>query len=263
MEGKCCSCKETTTVYSFRKGVYNCSKCICDQIGKSFMDLFRKAITKIQPPVHVLVAVSGGSSSMFAYDILNSRIDVTRTSKTSFVKKIGSVSTKDLPIEGLLHIDQFTIKNVCECAKENGYNCVVLGDNATFISLHALGCLSQGRPDLFPIISQNDFVNYEPIAVLRPARQALPAETEFYCNYKGIAFDKTPSPLQKTFEVENVMLQNVAETGNEATPFAVQKMAEKLPLVEYTKKCPICGLPSNTDGPCQVCNAIHKTMTLM
>ena len=264
MEGKCCSCKETTTVYSFRKGVYKCSKCVCDQIGKSFMDLFRKAIIQIPPPVHVLVAISGGPSSMFAYDLLTTRIDVTRTSKTSFVKKIGAVSTKELPIEGLLHIDEFTIKNVCECAKENGYNCVVLGDNSNYISLHALGCLSQGRPDLFPVISQNDFVNYAPVAVLRPARQALTAETEFYCNTKGITYDKSLSPLQKTFEIENVMLQNVADAGNEATSFAVQKMAEKLPKVEYTKKCPVCGLPTNVeDGPCQVCSAVSKTIARM
>jgi hypothetical protein len=259
MEGECCSCKEAVTVYELRKGVVKCAKCACNQVGKSFMDLFMKGIKKIPPPVHVLVAVSGGSSSMFAYDILTKRIDTTRTSKSSVVKKISAISTKDLPIEGLIHIDNFTVKAVCDYAKTNGYNCVVLGDNSDFISIYSLGCMSQGRPDLFPWISQNDKENYAPVFVLRPARQCLTKELDFYCRENGIDYDSTPSPLLNAFSDEEKMMENVKNEGNEATPFTVQKMAEKLPRVSHSSKCPICGLPSTRGSdPCQICNAIEN-----
>ena len=259
MEGKCCSCKEETTVYTLRKGVTKCAKCVCDQVGKNFMDLFRKGISKIPPPVHVLVAVSGGPSSRFAYDILTKRIDTTRTSKSSIVKKISAISSNDLPIEGLLHIDNFTVKNVCDFAKENDFNCVVLGDNSDFISIFALGCLSQGRPDLFPWISQNDEKNYSPVFVLRPARQCLTKELEFYCTQNGIEYDSTPSPVYRAFSFEEKMMENVEKEGNEAAPFAIQKMAEKLPRVQCSSKCPVCGLPARKGTePCQICSAIES-----
>lgn len=259
MEAKCCGCKEVKPVYTLRYTVAKCAECQCNQAGISFMNLFKKAITKITPPVHVLVAVSGGPSSTFAFNTLTTRIDVTRTSKTSFVKKIEAISTEDLPIPNLHRIEKFTVKNVADYAREHGFNCVVLGDNTDFITLKSLGCLSQGRPDLFYWISTDDFENYPGVAVLRPARQLLTAETEFVCNYRQLQFSKELSKLQKAFAVEQKMLQTVLADGNDATTFAVQKMAEKLPTAPLPFKCPSCGLPSDKENePCEVCAAENK-----
>ncbi|EAY18842.1 hypothetical protein TVAG_294940 [Trichomonas vaginalis G3] len=259
MEGKCCGCKETKTVYTLRKGVTKCAECQCNQAGISFMNLFKKAIVKIPPPVHVLVAVSGGPSSMFAYNTLTTRIDVTRTSKTSFVKKIEAISTEDLQIPNLHHIDKFTVKNVADYAREHDFNCVVLGDNTDFIALKSMGCLSQGRPDLFYWISTDDFENYPGIPILRPARQILTAETEFICKHRGLEYKKDLSKLQKAFIVEERMIDTIIADGNEATTFAVQKMAERLPVPTLPFKCPQCGLPFDKEGcPCEICAAENR-----
>lgn len=259
MEGKCCACKETKTVYSLRNSSVKCADCLCKQAGVSFMNLFKKAIVKITPPVHVLVAVSGGASSMFAYNLLTTRIDVTRTSKTSFVKKIEAISTEDLPIPNLNRTEKFTIKNVADFARDHGFNCVVLGDNTDFITLKSLGCLSQGRTDLFYWISTDDFENYPGIAILRPARQILAAETEFFCKHRNIPFKTDLSPILKAFVVEQHMITTVLADGNDTTTFAVQKMAEKLPVAPLSYKCPSCGLPSDKENsPCEICIVENK-----
>ena len=228
MIGQCCSCHEEKSLYNLRKGVNKCSKCICDQIGRSVMDTFRKALKGIPPPVNVLVCVSGGPNSMFAYHILKSRLNLGFTGKSAVVKRLEAISSRELPIENLNVIHKFGVKEVVEFAKENGFNCVVLGDCVDRVSLGVFGVLSQGRTDLFPWVSGDDLQNYMPIAVLRPVRQCLAIETMFYCRENGIEVIEELSPFQKAFEIETKMIKRIGEEGSEATPFAVQKMAERL-----------------------------------
>ena len=257
---KCVGCHEEKETFTLRKGVTKCSQCISDQIGRSLMDLFRKGIKNIPPPVNVLISISGGSNSYFTYHLLKNRLNLNFSGKSAVVKKLEPISTFDLPIENLHKISNFNIKNLVEYAKINDFNCIILGDNVERISLSAMAVLSQGRPDLFHFISTNDHETYLPIHILRPNRQSLNLETEFYCKLNNLNINIEKSLFQKTFDIEWKMLLRIGEEGSESTPFAVQKMAERLPYYKYNNFCNQCGLPlkNNKTNICEICNSLNN-----
>lgn len=258
----CIACHQEKTCFSLRKGVVKCADCICDQIGRSTMDLFRKATKTIPNPVHVLVCISGGASSLYLWDLFKKRLAPYMNGKTSVVRKLEAISTKDLTDfdeNFTLHkIPKFTIPAVTDFAKNNDFNCIVLGDNTDHITLTHFATLSCGRPDLAHWYSTDDSTNYSPIAVLRPVRQCLLREIQFYCKQKQIKYDSSLSPLEKTFKYETDLINSVLSDDNGGMPFAVQKLGEKLPPFLQNKKCPICHLPSLNDEICSFCSAIES-----
>lgn len=262
VQATCIACHQEKICFSLRKGVIKCADCICGQIGKSTMELFRKATRTIPNPVHVLVCISGGASSLFLWDLLKKRLGPYMNGKTSVVRKLEAISSIDLPdfnSDYKLHkIPEFTIPEVIEFAKNNDFNCVVLGDNTNHITLAHFGALSCGRPDLALWYSTDDFTNYSPIAVLRPVRQCLLREIQFYCKQNQIKYDTSLSPLEKAFTYETQMINHVIADDNGAIPFAVQKLGEKLPPFPQKGKCPICHLPCPNNEICQFCSKIKS-----
>ncbi|OHT01485.1 hypothetical protein TRFO_31670 [Tritrichomonas foetus] len=255
----CCSCHTEKECFCLRKGVIRCADCVCDQVGRSTMDLFRKSLKNIPCPVHVLVAVSGGSSSMFAYDILKKRLTPNMKGKTTIVRKLEAVSSNpNLDIENLNIIPEFSIMAVIEYAKSHDFNCVVLADNVDRVSLGNVSVIGCGRPDLAHWISGDDFKNYPPITLLRPVRTCLASEVRFYCSHLSIKTDDSPSPFQKAFSHESKMLQGILDDGNGGIQFSVQKLGEKLPPFEQEGKCPNCGLPAPDNEICAFCATIKK-----
>ncbi|OHT07312.1 hypothetical protein TRFO_24575 [Tritrichomonas foetus] len=261
----CVACHKNKDCISIRKGVIKCPDCICDQVGRSTMDLFRKGTRLISSPVNVLVALSGGVSSMFVWDLFQKRLAPSLHGKTAVVRKLEAITSKFETVQKLSNIpklhslEKFTISSVIEFAKQNDFNCVVLGDNVDRVSLANIATLSCGRPDLARYTSTDDFQNYMPIVLLRPARQCLRAELEFCCRQNNVSFDEeTTSPFELAFTHEAKMIQNVIADGNGAIPFAIQKMGEKLPPYEQQGKCPSCGLPGPDNEICAFCHAIQE-----
>lgn len=271
---ECCSCHQQKECISLRKGVYRCADCVCEAAGRSLMDLFKKGIKSIPGTIHVLVAISGGSSSMFALDVLSKRLIPNMNGKTTIVRKLEAVTsiplfdlqskftqdsdsplTKDVKVHS---ISEFTISAITEFAKENDFNCVILADNVDRISLANIAVLASGRPEFEYWISSDDHENYSPVSVLRPARQILSTEAAFYCKHKGIIVDDSPSQLQKAFSYEEKMLQNILNDGNTGISFAVQKIGEKLVPFNQPGRCPSCGLPGPDNEICTFCSAIQK-----
>ena len=261
MKNACCACRqEGVEIFELRKGVRKCAKCTIESVGRSIMGLFRKALKHLPAPVHVLVAVSGGCSSVAVWDLLSKRLNTALNGKSAVVKKLQAITSKkdDFNIPGIVHIDEYTVPNVVRYAKENDFNCVVLGDNAEHVALASLGAISVGRPDLSSWITNDDEKNFAPLIVIRPARQCLEAELKFYCKENGLNIDDEKSDLQKAFVFEQKMLDNVKVDGHGEAPFAIQKMGEKLPRIYYEFKCPKCGLPSSSNEKCQMCVEIEK-----
>lgn len=273
---ECCSCHQVKECICLRKGVNRCADCQCNAAGRSLMDSFKKGITKISGTIHVLVAISGRSSSMFALDVLTRHLTPNMKGKTTIVRKleaITSVSDFDLkskftcvsdsdpsPTQNVvLHkIPNFTISSIIEFAKSNDFNCVILADNADRISLANIAVLSCGRPEFAYWISSDDHENYAPVSILRPARQVLSIEAEFYCKHKGIIFDGSASPLKKVFKYEEEMLKSIYDDGNGGIAFAVQKLGEKLVPFKQPGRCPSCGLPGLDDNICAFCSALQN-----
>ncbi|KAH0785720.1 hypothetical protein GPJ56_010375 [Histomonas meleagridis] len=249
----CCSCRKEVELFELRKDVKKCAQCLCDQVGRSIMDLFKKGLKLIPAPVHVLVAVSGGPSSLVLWDLLSKRLNTTHIGKSAVVRKLSAISTQPLNIPNLIEIPHFSIPDIVSYAKENDYNCVVFGFNVDHISLSNLAAVSCGRPDLSPWLSNDDSENYRPVVVLKPVRKCLESELKFYCDQNKISYDDTPSALYKAFPFENKLLQRIKEEGHNDTSFAVQRMGERLQTMKQSYKCPTCGLPSNIEGPCQMC----------
>ncbi|KAH0786244.1 hypothetical protein GPJ56_009921 [Histomonas meleagridis] len=254
----CCGCKKEATLFELRKGVKKCAECICDQVGRSTMDLLKKGMKLISYPVHILVCVSGGPSSAFVWDLLSKRINTTLKGKSAVIKKLCAISSYDLDIPNLIHIPHFSLTEVVQYAIQNDFNCIVLGDNADHISLATLGAISCGRPDVIHWISTDDTTNYLPVSILRPARQCLESEIKFYCTQNNIKVDCSHSAFQNAFSFEANMLVAVGNDGHGGTPFAIQKMGERLPTIKYDFKCTNCGLPSPDEGICSICSSIGK-----
>lgn len=258
----CIACHQEKPCFNLRKGVVKCADCICDQIGKSTMDLFRKGTKAIPNPVHVLVPISGGASSLFLWDLLQKRLGPYMNGKSSVVRKLEAISSCDLNnIKSnytINKIPKFTMQAAVEFAKNNDFNCIVLGDNTEHTTLAHLATLSCGRPDLSHWYSTDDFTNYSPVAVLRPVRQCLLREIQFYCRQNKIEYDTDLSPLEKAFPYEIKLIDSVLADGNGAMPFAVQKLGEKLPPFPQKGKCPICNLPSPDNEICAFCSTIES-----
>ncbi|EAY10960.1 hypothetical protein TVAG_446620 [Trichomonas vaginalis G3] len=262
MSGICPGCKQEKELFALRKCTPKCDNCTCEQIGKQYMNIFRKSTMELKRhTLNILVAVSGGPCSMFAYTILTERVDTKRPGKSSAIRKIEPISTKQLDLPNLHHIDKFTVKNVVDYAENHDFNCVVFGDSMDFITLKILGYISLGRPDLIPYIAGNDFTTYKNVAILRPARTLLTSELKFWCDTHHVATTNEKSLLQKEFEVEKHMLDNIIADGNDTTVHSVQSMGEKMPQTKYTEKCPICGLPAETsESPCAICLVEAKSI---
>lgn len=257
--GVCCSCKKECEVYCLRKRVLKCKDCYCKQFGVTAMDYFLKSISSLSRPVNVLVCVSGGPSSTFIFYLLKSRIKTDTPKSTAKVTKIEAISTEDLEIENLHKIDDFSVKNVAEYAKKNGFNCIVLGDNAETIALTSLGAISRGRPDIFKYISTNDSENYDSV-ISRPVRGILKHETEFYCKAFGLIYVEKPSKLQRAFNLEQKMLHNIMKYGNESVAFTMQSLSERIePLSNLPCRCPSCNLPSReANQMCDMCSYLKN-----
>lgn len=213
------------------------------------MDLFRKGIKPIASPVHVLVAVSGDSSSTFLAHILKTRVCLSLQGKSAVVKKLEIVTPDK--------VTPFTLPNITKYATENDFNCVAVGDDAATVSLATMAAISCGRPDVVRWISGDDFENYS-VAVIRPVRQSLPEETTFYCEKNNLEFDNKQRVLDRAFPHEKKLLDTVVADGHGATPFAVQKLAERLVVSHHEFKCPGCGLPSASDEICTICKTIES-----
>ena len=155
-------------------------------------------------------------------------------------------------------IPQFTIQAVVDFANSHDFNCIILGDNVNHIALANLAALQCGRPELSCYISADNYQTYQPISIVRPARETLQTETEFYCKHKKIPYDESISPFYKAFSVEFSMLNDIQKDSNAGIAFTVQRLGEKLPPLSYPGKCTSCGLPSPTDGICDYCAAIQK-----
>jgi hypothetical protein len=253
--GQCCACHEEKPVFVLRHGVVKCGSCICQQIGRSTMDLFRKGIRPIPAPVHILVAVSDDPSSNFLFHLLHSRLNTSLTSKSAVCRKLEAISGVSRPNGN--YIEKFTLPAITQWAKEHDFNCVVLGDDASHIALASLAAISCGRTDLLHSISTDDTENYG-ITVLRPVRQCLRAETRFYCQTESLNFSEAPSLLERAFSHEAGLLEAVLADGHGGTPFAVQKLAERVTAPTATSKCPECGLPSKSGDPCGICVALAR-----
>ena len=245
----CCACHEEKEIFSLRKGVNKCADCLCTQIGRSTMDLFRKGIKPITAPVHVLVAVAGESSSTFLAHILKTRVCLSLQGKSAVVKKLETITSDQLT--------PFTLPNITRYASENDFNCVIIGDDASTVSLGTMAAISCGRPDIVRWISSDDFENYS-VPVIRPVRQSLPEETTFYCEMKQLEFDNGKRILDRAFPHEKKLLETVVAEGHGATPFAVQKLAERLVVSKHDFKCPGCGLPGTRDELCTICKTIES-----
>lgn len=258
-KGTCCACHQEKDVFSLRKDVIKCADCWCNQAGRSAMDLFKKALKEIPPPVNVLVSVSGGSSSYFLWTLMKARLNTSLQGKSAVVRKLEAISTENLEIEGLHHIDHFSIPEVVQYAKQNSFNCLVLGDNIDQISLYMLAGISCGTPNVAHLISNDDFLSFSPVAILRPARQLLSTEVEFYCKHNSVPYNNQPTSFQKVFHYEKKMLQSIVDEGHGGTPFAIQKMAERLQLMKQESHCPSCGLPSDSpDIKCPICLYVEE-----
>lgn len=219
--------------------------------------------TKLIPkPVHVLVSISGGYSSLFLWDLFQKRLQPSLNGKTAVVRKLEAISDQDLENFEFNYpyhkITKFSIQNVIKFAKENDFNCVVFGDNVDHVTLLNIASLSCGRPDLEHWYSVDDFTNYRPISVLRPVRESLSCEIQFYCVKNNIKFDKAISVFEKAFKHELKMIQDVVNDDNGCVPFAVLKFAEKLPSFEYKFNCSNCGLPAPEEGICSFCATIQS-----
>ena len=250
--GICSGCHKENDLITFRKGVFKCAECSCDQAGRSIMILFRKCIADIQPPVHVLVALSGGPSSSLIWHLLSTRINTNNSGKAAVIKRVEAITDKNIEGERINHIEQFSIKNAAQYAKDNDFNVLVLGDNIDYIAIESLGFLSLGRPDLLPWISGDESKLFSPILISRPARQVLRTEAQFFCDHKQIQYEPLPSLPQSFFPLEESMLNHVVDEGHGATPFAIQKLCERLPIEERTQKCEICGFPI-INSECEYC----------
>jgi hypothetical protein len=106
-------------------------------------------------------------------------------------------------------------------------------------------------------VSTDDIIHYA-VPVLRPARQCLRAEAAFYCHHHRLTFSEEPSLFERAFSHEKKLIDDVLADGHAATPFAVQKLAEKLPDRETGEKCETCGLPNPGGGLCAICRAVAR-----
>lgn len=272
---ECCSCHQPKECFSLRQGVSRCADCICEKAGSSLMDLFKKGIKSISCGyIHVLVAISGGFSSMFALDVLAKHLIPNMNGKTTIVKKLEAITSvpnfdlkskfsqspdSDLTQNVVVHeIPDFKITAIAEFAKSNDFNCIILADNVDRISLANLAVLSCGRPDFACWISSNDFTNFSPVSILRPVRQILSTEAAFYCKHKKIEVDDSDSKLKMAFSNEGNMLKEIVDDGNKSISFAVQKLGEKLVPFNQPGKCPSCGLPGPNNEICAFCSAIEN-----
>ena len=242
----CCGCHQAKELFTLRQGVSKCSDCICNQIGRSTMDLFRKGLKSVPAPVHVLVVVTGDSSSTFLYDLLKARLNTSLQGRSAVVRQLEC-----------LRQDKLSLTDAVNEAKSRGLNCVVLGDDVSTVALATLAAFSSGLPDRARIASTDDFDNYG-VAVLRPVRQCLVEETEFYCRQHGLEFDNTTRTLDRAFSHEQRLLDAVLREGNGGVPFAVQKLAERLTPVVSEHKCPLCGLPNKDDQVCEICKVLER-----
>ena len=213
------------------------------------MDLFRKGLKNVPAPVHVLVVVTGDCSSVFASDLLRKRLNTSLQGKSAVVRKLDTVR-KD-SFEG-----EFTLPNIVKYARENDFNCIVLCDDASTVSLGTLAVISCGRPDLMHSLSCDDYKTYG-MGVLRPVRQCLVEETEFYCRHHGLAFDNGYRTLDSVFIHEKRMIEEILEDGHGDTVFAIQKLSERMPESSKQRKCPKCGLPYDQGDECALCHMIH------
>jgi hypothetical protein len=257
MEQECCGCHEPKEVFTLRKGVTKCAECICNQIGRSTMDLFRKAIKSIPPPIHVLLVCTGDPSSTFVNHLLKTRLKLGFEGKSAVVKKIQSISSNPRPgIE--LQLPQLTPRSIANFARNNGFNCIILGDDASRVALASLGAVSCGRPDLLHWLSTDDFESFPDVAILRPVRQCLSEETRFYCRFHGLEFEEEIDGFERGFVHEKKMLDDVVGDGHGAAAFAVQKLAMRLPGMAMAGKCGECGLPVEGEGLCEMCSVVYN-----
>lgn len=243
--GTCVGCKEEREVVEFRAGTVKCGDCLCEQLGRSLMDCVRKGLAGVEGPVHILVANSGGAGSGFASDLIRRRVRLDGRNQKGAIKRIDD-----------FHMDDFSLPGLVAHAQANGYNCVILGETADFIAANAVAHIASGRVETLPYIAADDKTSYAPVVLLRPARQCLHAEAEFYCTHRQVQFDNCPSPIQTAFPEEFNITRHLLAEGQGGTPFAVQRMCEKLPRIQLPCVCPICRLPaSNGDAPCIFCAA--------
>jgi hypothetical protein len=249
----CCGCHEERDIFVLRQGVRKCAECICTQIGRSTMDLFRKGIKPIPSPVHILVHVSGDASSVFLFHLVRARLTVTLQGKSAVIRKIEGISGTPQPDCHL--IDRDTLPAITQWARDNGFHCVLEAGDASHIAVATLAAVTTGRTDLAHLLATDDFVNYA-VPVLRPIRQCLAAETEFYCRHHALAFSEEPMVFERAFAHEKKMLEEVLADGHGATPFAVQKLAERISGGTGDEKCTECGLPVIAAGICEICSTI-------
>ena len=209
------------------------------------MDLFRKGLKQVPAPVHVLVVVTGDSSSKFVFDLLKARLNLSLQGKSAVVRRLDCLTQ-----------DRLSIPDAVTAAKAGGFNCIVLGDDVSTIALATLASFSCGMPDRARLAAGDDFESYE-VAVLRPVRQCLLEETAFYCRKNEIEFDNSTRALEQAFPHEQRLLDEVLADGHGGCPFAVQKLAERLVPGDHSHKCPTCGLPNATDEVCAMCRALN------
>jgi hypothetical protein len=218
-------------------------------------DLFRKGIKHAVAPVHVLVAISNDASSTFLLHLLRSRLDIILQNKAGVIRKLEAIST--LPLPDCHHIDAFSVLSVTQWARAHDFTCVVLPDDANSISLAVIAAVACGRADLIHCFSTDDVTHYA-VPVLRPARQCLRAEADFYCRHHQLTFSEEPSLFERAFAHEKTLLDDVVADGHAATAFAVQKLAERLPEGGAAEKCDVCGLPNPGGGPCAICRTVAR-----
>jgi hypothetical protein len=222
------------------------------------MDLFRKGIKQIPAPVHVLVICTGDASSVFVSHLLKTRLKFDREGKSAVVKKVEAIS--DIPIPGVENqIESLTMPTVADFALKNGFNCCVLGYDASALALISLGAVSCGRVDLLRWLTGDDFDTFHGLAVLRPARHCLAEEAKFYCEFHELEFSSSASAYERAFQHEQNMLDEIMKDGHGATPFAIQKLGERLPVMAMNYKCDMCGLGSMGEGTCEICRVLSST----
>jgi hypothetical protein len=213
------------------------------------MDLFRKGIRAIPAPVHVLVALTDTPSSVFLYHLLQSRLNTSLTGQTAVCRKLEAVRPVDL--------EHFTLLTITQWAKGHDFNCVVLADDANQIALASFAVISCGRTDLLHRISTDDPDHFG-IAVLRPVRQCLKIETQLYCDTENLTFCREDSIFERAFKHEKAMIDAVLADGHGGTPFAIQKMAERVTPSVSQFNCPECGFPAKSSDVCEICQAIGR-----